>query len=283
MAIGQETVSQTDLNLKAMVDAYNHDADSEWRRLVKEPYNKIEFLTTLHVLRKHLPEKGLILDAGGGPGRYAIELCKAEYHVVLFDLSIRNIETAKAKFDFEPKEVKRRMEGFLVGDVRNLIRFEIDSFDAVLCLDPLSNLLDEAERERAVQELYRVAKPGAPVFIGVRGYLAVLRTLLAQNPHELLGASLTELQQTGNIQSGPNVCHYFRATELRTLAERNGFQTVEMAGCIGLSVGMREKINQLSHTAEQWERWLALELEYATEAAVADTAERLLYVGRKPR
>ncbi|MDE0084481.1 MAG: hypothetical protein OXU23_02120 [Candidatus Poribacteria bacterium] len=42
----------------------------EWNRLVKDAYNSLEFLLTMHHLRKHLPETGRILDAGGGPGRY---------------------------------------------------------------------------------------------------------------------------------------------------------------------------------------------------------------------
>jgi 2-polyprenyl-3-methyl-5-hydroxy-6-metoxy-1,4-benzoquinol methylase len=40
----------------------------------------------MHFLEKHLPKKGLILDAGGGPGRYTIELARSGYDVVLLDL-----------------------------------------------------------------------------------------------------------------------------------------------------------------------------------------------------
>ena len=48
-------------------------------RLIKDPYHQLELDTTLHFLKKHLPKKGLILDAGGGPGRYTIELAKQGY------------------------------------------------------------------------------------------------------------------------------------------------------------------------------------------------------------
>jgi hypothetical protein len=37
----------------------------------------------MHFLEKYLPKKGLVLDAGGGPGRYTIELAKKGYDVVL--------------------------------------------------------------------------------------------------------------------------------------------------------------------------------------------------------
>lgn len=61
-------------------------AEKEWRRLKQDPYHQIEFIVTMHFLSKYLPKTGLILDAGGGPGRYTIELAKRGYNVVLLDL-----------------------------------------------------------------------------------------------------------------------------------------------------------------------------------------------------
>lgn len=62
---------------------YSQIAQKEWRRLKLSPYHELEFLTTMHFLKKYLPKRGLILDAGGGPGRYTIELAKKGYNVVL--------------------------------------------------------------------------------------------------------------------------------------------------------------------------------------------------------
>jgi hypothetical protein len=45
---------------------YSEMGTGEWKRLIKDPYHRLEFNTTLHFLRKYLPKKGLILDAGGG-------------------------------------------------------------------------------------------------------------------------------------------------------------------------------------------------------------------------
>jgi 2-polyprenyl-3-methyl-5-hydroxy-6-metoxy-1,4-benzoquinol methylase len=49
----------------------------------------------MHFLEKYLPRQGLVLDAGGGPGPYTIELAKRGYDVVLFDLSPKCLELAK--------------------------------------------------------------------------------------------------------------------------------------------------------------------------------------------
>ena len=47
---------------------YTGQVRKEWRRLVRDAYHRLEFMTTLHFLEKYLPPQGLILDAGGGTG-----------------------------------------------------------------------------------------------------------------------------------------------------------------------------------------------------------------------
>ena len=66
---------------------YDADPESEWERLVRDPYRRLEFIITRHFLDKYLPAKGVVLDAGGGPGRYTITLAKKNYTMVLLDLS----------------------------------------------------------------------------------------------------------------------------------------------------------------------------------------------------
>ena len=49
-------------------DHYNRYGAREWERL-ENLHGLVEYEVTLHVLRRHLPQGGHILDAGGGPGR----------------------------------------------------------------------------------------------------------------------------------------------------------------------------------------------------------------------
>jgi 2-polyprenyl-3-methyl-5-hydroxy-6-metoxy-1,4-benzoquinol methylase len=71
----------------AVREWYDTKADYEWERLFQDAYHKLEFIVHMHFLEKYLPKEGLILDAGGGPGRYTIELAKKGYNVILLDLS----------------------------------------------------------------------------------------------------------------------------------------------------------------------------------------------------
>ena len=74
---------------------YAENVRSEWRRLVKDAYHRLEFITTLHFLDQYLPPHGRVLDAGGGPGRYTLELAKKGYDVTLLDATRANLDFAR--------------------------------------------------------------------------------------------------------------------------------------------------------------------------------------------
>ncbi|RMF94790.1 MAG: hypothetical protein D6734_06970 [Candidatus Schekmanbacteria bacterium] len=52
---------------KLTYKTYSSNVLREWRRLNKDPFHRLEFNTTMKFLKKHLPKKGVILDAGVGP------------------------------------------------------------------------------------------------------------------------------------------------------------------------------------------------------------------------
>ncbi len=142
----------------------------EWKRLVKNPFHQLEWKTTWHYLERYLPKKGLILDAGGGPGRYSIELAKRGYKVILMDLTQKFLEIAKrrAKRDGVLDRIT-----FIEGSVEKL-PFENESFDSVLCLGGvMSHLVKRNKRRKAASELVRVLKPGKPLFVSVIGRLHI--------------------------------------------------------------------------------------------------------------
>ena len=85
--------------IKLTKEIYSRDAGREWNRLLKNPFHKLEFDTTMKFLKKYLPKKGFILDAGGGPGRYSIELAKLGYKIVLLDLVKANLDLAKVQIE----------------------------------------------------------------------------------------------------------------------------------------------------------------------------------------
>lgn len=268
--------------MRSVASIYDENAEGEWKRLEKAPYQSLEFSVTMDRLARHLPGKGRVLDVGGGPGRYTVELCRRGYQVVLLDVSRGCLDLALEKIRAEPAEVRERLLDTVVGDVRDLSAIGNDSFDAVLCLDPLSYLDEPAERAKGLTELMNAATPGGMVCVSVRGYLAVLRHLLRHFQDELGKPSFTDLLRTGNAPVNGVPLHFFRSDEIRELAEAAGLETVEMAGCEGLSTGYEEETNALAQDKEAWNQWLSLVIETASDASVVDGAGHILYIGRKP-
>ncbi|MBL8026358.1 MAG: class I SAM-dependent methyltransferase [Fibrobacteres bacterium] len=237
--------------------AYDINAEREWNRLEHDPFHSLEFIVTSHFLKKYLPKQGRILDAGGGPGRYSLELCRLDYEVVLADISPGLIEHAKNRFKDEPDAIRNRLIEFVVGDIQDLSFLNKYRFDAVLCLGgPLTHIESDTGRIKALSELVRIAKPNAPVFVSVMGRLAALRTILVKHNEEILDPSIGKLVEDGSSNSGftKSTWHFYRAEELKRQAEQCGLVTLDMAGCQGVSSNLEDATNQLSNDPEKWKR-----------------------------
>src|SRR5688572_22458894 len=77
------------------VRAY-YGAFDEYQRL-ESPEGKLELRRALELLDQHLAPNSRVLDLGGGPGRYALELARRGNRVVLADLSPQLLDQARAR------------------------------------------------------------------------------------------------------------------------------------------------------------------------------------------
>jgi len=264
-------------------DWYTKTARDEWKRLWRDPYHQIEFTITMHFLEKYLPKKGLILDAGGGPGRYTIALANKDYDMVLLDITPKMLEIAKRKV--KQAGVQEKVEQIIEGSIVDLSMFADETFDGVLCLGgPLSHVLEEGGRVKAVKELIRVAKIGAPIFASVIGRIGVLKGIPLFYPQEMQYGRVH--WETGDYIPGINgtgftSAHWFLPEELEASFEDQGVEILEMAGLEGLSSHHRRAVNKLSKDKEKWNMWLRILLGTCTHPAVVGGSEHFLLVGRR--
>jgi SAM-dependent methyltransferase len=251
-------------------DYYTEQVRKEWRRLVQDAYHRLEFQTTLHFLEKHLPPTGLILDAGGGPGRYTIELATRGYDVVLLDMTPANL--AFARRQIKRAKVQSKIVNVAEGSIVNLSQFADNTFDATLCLGgPLSHILDPHHRDRAISELIRVTKTGAPLFVSVMGRLSL------EMPHFI------QIRDQGGYTGdyGFTACHFFLPEELRAAFSNRGVTIVEMVGLEGISSHHPKKVNQLAKDEIRWKTWLETHYQTCTHPSVVGMSEHIMIICKK--
>jgi 2-polyprenyl-3-methyl-5-hydroxy-6-metoxy-1,4-benzoquinol methylase len=263
-------------------DYYSNQVRAEWRRLVKDAYHRLEFETTLHFLNKYLPPYGFVLDAGGGPGRYTLELAKKGYDVVLLDATQANLDFAKRMIKRHGLQTK--VKQISTGSIVDLSQFNDGTFDAVLCSGgPLSHVLDPHQREEAISELVRVGKPGAPILVSVMSRLAVMVVILTESQAEIDMPHFKLLCDTGDYlgERGFTACHFFLPEEFRQAFSRPDVQILEMAGLEGISSSHNRPLNQLAKDEKLYPTWLDTHLQTCTPPSVVGMSEHMLIVCRK--
>ncbi len=261
---------------------YTANVQGEWRRLVRNPYFRLEFDTTCHFLDKYLPAQGVILDAGGGPGRYTLELARRGYEVVLLDATQANVEFAARMA--RRKGIRSKVREIACGSIVDLSRFKDATFDAVLCTGgPLSHVLNPHDRQKAVSELVRVVKPGGPVFVSVIGRLAVMTVILVDGPEELGMPHFEQFRDSGDYmgEHGFTACHFYLPEELVAEFTRPDLQILELAGLEGLSDLRMKDVNRLSKDKILFSKWLETHYKTCTHPAVVGHSEHMLIVCRK--
>lgn len=225
-----------------------YSAFDEWGRLEREP---LEFTVNLHHILAHLPSTGRVLDNGAGPGQYAMALAEKGYCMTLTDLTPRLVEIAEAKAN--EMGLSETFDGFHTRDARDLQEISDERFDAALMLGPMYHLQEEADRIRAVQELHRVTKPGATVFVAFMPRTSFLRKSLAQpeawKPNHTADG-LDRLMSSGRFGHADEGrftgAYYFDIDEIDPFMDAYGFENVKTIASSSIAGAM---------TPEQWTYW----------------------------
>ena len=260
---------------------YDEQVLEEWERL-ERAYPRFELLSTLRLVEEFFPASGRIADIGGGPGRYTIELLQRGYHVTLIDLSEGAAMFARAKLE----ELGLIPEAVHIADARELPMLETASFDAALHLGPMYHIVDPDERQRALAELHRILKPGAPAIVGFINPWGVLRGGLTEFPDSYSDEPhIRQLIETF-VQVGEQRAFTEAAfiTPPRALAELRaaGFAVECRAGVEGFASGARQPVTDMAeNNPSAYDVVEKLVPETSTHPAFRDCTEHLHVVVRK--
>jgi ubiquinone/menaquinone biosynthesis C-methylase UbiE len=256
---------------------YDGDAHNEWARLDRD---RVEFAVTLRAFDEYLPPApARLLDIGGGPGRYAIELTRRGYDVTLADIS--EVELSLATEKAAAAGVK--LSAVTKADARDLRQFEDGAFDAVLLMGPLYHLIEETDRRRAIAEAVRVARAGGMVMATNITRYAAIRFWAKRDPMQVVDHRAVYEQQVATGKT-PNAVGFtdmylMRPGELAALFEGKSVAHIVTIACEGVVSMIREKLNELD--GEPWDYWVDLNYGLGKDPDTHGLAEHLLYVGRK--
>ena len=131
----------------------------EGKRLTYTKAHETEFIITMHYLHKYLAHGFKVADVGAGGGVYTKALADEGYNVDAVELTPEYVNQMKE--EFTGNEHIRVFE----GNAKDLHFLNDNEYDLVLMMGPIYSMKDFEDRKRACKEAFRIAKPGAPVFI----------------------------------------------------------------------------------------------------------------------
>jgi len=233
----------------------------------KELYEKI----TWHYIEPYLPKEGLVLDSGGGTGKWAIPIAEKGLKVVVYDISKEMLDVTLGKVK------ERRLEELVrvkEGDICD-IDFPDNHFDFVLAEgDPISYC---SNPDRAVKELSRVLKPNCFIAAGVDSLFSIVRRELrakqdVENAIKILQEKRIYAEYWG-FQ-----CWAFTPKDLKTLFEKHGLKVMKI---VGKPVVYSREMEPLLQNPEKTKKLFEIELKLCEEESIVGFGGHLHIVARK--
>ena len=259
---------------------YDQRVRQEWTRLDE---SWLEYAVTRHFIDAVLAPGSVVLDIGGGPGRYAFALAGAGHQVDLADLSPANIAFAEE----HARQTGTRLRSTQVLDARDLSPLADESYDLVLNLGPLYHLLDAADRVRAVRECWRVLKAGGWGFFAFISRYAPVHFTLKTAPSEIeaLRSVMTQVRQAGQLTSMAD-SSFFTDSVFVDPADIAPFMTscgIDEGFMFGAESLMAQSEARLRALIEPERRaWLEFAIAEAKTPGALYASEHIVFAARKP-
>lgn len=250
--------------IKAYFDKISPFFDG-WIKILQE---KIYDYVTLKNLKQYLPEdkNSLILDAGGGTGRWSIPLAMAGYKIVLCDISEGMLNKAKENILRENLSDKV----FLIAENLISLSFNDEIFDFIICEDGPISISDS---QAVLKELYRVLKPTGKIWACVLGRYSLGLRRIEKNISEALNLLNNDLDYIK--YKGLEKNRVFDPDELKELMQYTGFKVINLYGNRIITPLVKEIDDAL------YDELKDIELKLSREQSILGSGEYLQIVAGK--
>lgn len=211
-------------------------------------HGSVEFLTTVRYIDKYLQPGMKILDIGAGTGRYSHHYARQGYEVDAVELIEHNIEVFRANTQPGERVTVRQ------GNAVSLDFLESDTYDITLLMGPMYHLLYDEEKHAAIDEAFRVAKPGGVIFISycmndptIIGYC-----FLKGNLKKVLDSGLLDPDTFQTTSTPAEVFELYRREEIDALAARLNVDRLHFIGTDLFTNYYREYIDSIDDETFAW-------------------------------
>jgi ubiquinone/menaquinone biosynthesis C-methylase UbiE len=249
-------MSSHDFEVKNYYDKKSSTYDDYSRQLWSKVYDAV----TWKISEPYVPRdsKALVLDAAGGTGKWSIPIAKRGPRVILGDISIGMLETAKEKIAQEG--LQERIE-VRECDLRKL-DFEDETFDLVFCEHAFCFI---KEQETVMKELLRVLKKGHPLILTAQNrYVLSLSTV----SEDVAYASRILSKETQFIMRSSLKVYALSPEEFRQLLQANGVKIERIVGklfTMPLAISAQQMVSE-DFTNEFYEEIMNIELELSNRS-----------------
>lgn len=268
-------------NINEVYEFYNNGAEID---RLEHGLGIVEFYRSKEIISQYINEKSTIYDIGGGIGKYSEWLAEQGHDVTL-------IELAPTAVDYAKKNMKTPYTAE-VGDARE-INNPNESTDVVLLMGPLYHLQNKTDRDKALNEVYRVLKKGGLLIAaGISKFSSTTWVLSVYGKgcdfidddvymnmlkHELLTGEHNRPKEYPLIIAN---AYFHTIDELRNEVKNNRFEVVNyhaVEGCVWITPKLDEKWQDTNS------RNRLLEIIHATEheKTLMGLCPHFLVVGRK--
>ncbi|PIX31825.1 hypothetical protein COZ60_02440 [Candidatus Bathyarchaeota archaeon CG_4_8_14_3_um_filter_42_8] len=211
------------------VKTYYDEKSESYDKTFDMLYYKIYDAITWKYIEPYVPidPNALVLDAGGGTGRWAIQMARKGCKVVLVDISERMLKIAAEKVT---KEELQNIITIKEGDITKT-GYADETFDMILCEHALFLF---KEPDIVIKELKRILKRKARLIISVHNRYVQSLVSLPEKP------SLDKVDDALNIllrkrygsmtENGKVKIYTWTPDEFRTMLERNGLRVEKIVG-----------------------------------------------------